>query len=201
MPTHPLRIAPELISGLLVGTLNVVYLHYSRYARGDTLWIREVWRPHLGGSHSRVEYPEGPSKNTVGRDAEALITHVKTHGGVIEFAGASTALQHSDAWVAASRMPRWASRFALRVTAVDYVRVSTLTEADAIAAGFDWAAPHWPNPRDVPERDEPNDGPAPVRGERGFALDNMRRRWDATSWAGLWHSNPVATRVTFEVNR
>lgn len=200
MSTHPLRVPPELIPGLLTstGTIGVLYLRGSRCQPGDTLWVREPWRPHLGGSHSRVEYPEGPSKNTVDRDAEALIAYIKRHGGVIEFAGASRALRHTDAWVPASRMPRWASRITLRVTAVSHVQVHALTEADAVAAGFDWVAPHWPNPRDVPDREEGNAGPLPLRGVRGFALDNFRRRWDAdTRSDAQWATNPTATRVTF----
>lgn len=141
-------------------------------ATGDRLWVRENWAPSTKGNGNRYEYAAD---------------------------GASRFDILDERWRPSIHMPRAASRLSLDITEVRAERVREITEEDAIAEGCDWAAPHWPNPRDEPARDEPNDGPAPERGHRGFARDNFRRLWDSLTSAGSkWADNPWVWVVRFK---
>jgi hypothetical protein len=81
---------------------------------GDTLWVREAWRP-LG---------DAPLSECVGTD------DIKFHATTDEFEASVFK------WRPSIHMPRWASRITLKVTDVRVQRLQDISEADAISEGI-----------------------------------------------------------------
>lgn len=157
---------------------------------GDRLWVRETWAPvspHEGEAaveECRIEYR-----------ADVPAGHLP--GG---WHNAEPGDSDIIRWRPSTQMSRWASRITLEVTDVRLQRLQDITEEDARAEGCDPAAPHWPNPRDVPERDEdPGVVGYPPAGA-SFAIDNFRRLWDSAYGKRRgcsWADNPWVFAVSF----
>lgn len=88
----------------------------------DRLWVKEAWAYYGGNEYlyqrepSQVQYRATPP-------SEAVI-----YGESVGDRGR---------WRPSIHMPRWASRITLEVVSVRVERVESITEADAIAEGFD----------------------------------------------------------------
>ena len=147
---------------------------------GDRLWLRE-----------RVRVLSYPSPDTAG-----ICYEVDGDTAVVPY---PARLKRTPVGrCIANGCHKEAARAWFEVTGVRVEWVQDITEADARAEGCDWAAPHWPNPRDVPDRDEPNDGPAPSP-DRGFARDNFRRLWNSLTPTGSrWEDNPWVWVIDFK---
>ena len=93
---------------------------------GDTLWVREAWRPeHFGTS---VEYrADGGAKWF---DASAMRT--SDYDAVVRWSKKLA----GGLWAPSIHMPRWASRAVLDVLEVRVERLQSMADEDALAEGF-----------------------------------------------------------------
>lgn len=101
---------------------------------GDTLWVRETWRPVMGGWASWIEYPDG-SSTPASQVAFAAMGEMKRIAVRMSGRSEKGEAVHSEAWHPSIHMPRWASRLSLRVTDVRVQRVQDISEADAQSEG------------------------------------------------------------------
>lgn len=122
---------------------------------GDLLWVRETW------GVSRI-YDGVPP-----REIQGAKVGYASSGGVV-----GVKLRPSI------HMPRWMSRFTLRITDRRVERVQDISEADASAEGFPVRNPDSP-----------------------FGQDNFRMGWDRLNAArGYgWDANPWVWALSFEV--
>lgn len=90
-----------------------------RFARGDSLWVRETWGFDSG---VRVDFKPSGRRDLSGMD---LLAHTLYHadGG------------DAPRWRPSIYMPRWASRLTLEVTGVTAERLQDITEEQAKAEG------------------------------------------------------------------
>lgn len=151
---------------------------------GDTLWVRETWRPVMYALQSVIEYAAGgPTKNAVG-----VFDHLKALKKIairLPKRSPEGDARHSEAWRPSIHMPRWASRLTLRVTDVRVERVQDISEEDA-------------------ERE----GCTSTVLAQGVAADEMEtareqfgRLWAELYGADSWDANPWVWVVGFEVVR
>lgn len=147
--------------------------HSGPYGRpGDRLWVRETW--------ATLDARIAPGCRLAFRADTADGERVRVDAP----------------WRPSIHMPRWASRLTLEVTDVRAERLEEIDTEGCIAEGVDWAAPRWPNPKDAPERDEPNVS-TPSRYGGNFARDNYMRLWDHINGRGAWDANPWVWVVSF----
>lgn len=107
------------------------------------------------------------------------------------------------AWSPASRMPRWASRLTLIVTATKREQLQKISEDDAVAEGmvfrdhgrnqYRQQANGWNSDPAVAER-----GPDYCLGDARWAFANL---WDKTHGQGSWYANPEVVAISFRVVR
>lgn len=149
--------------------------------QGSRLWVREAWRRTCDtDAVCCVAY----------RADGAALHYLCDNGGEgdpTELAGPAGKLWDDDAakWRPSIHMPRWASRITLEVKSVRVERLQDITEAEAIAEGFE---------RDF-RPDGTDYGCGLVHAVEGFAA-----LWDQLN-AGrgyAWESNPWVWRVEFE---
>lgn len=144
---------------------------------GDTLWVRETWRPHMYGWQTQIDYAAGGALDLVGHRPE-VSAWIQRSGGFLDFAGARADI-NTQRWFPSIHMPRWAARLFLRVESVTVERVQDITEEDAEREGVEFGG--WVNHR------------------QAFA-----DLWDSLAPVGLkWADNPWVWRVGFtriEVN-
>lgn len=138
------------------------------YRGGDHLWVREAWAhdaPTLEDCRKNLEDAQGPSQH-YGPYYRADGTH-----------------EDSDLhWRPPFLMPRWASRYTLKITDVTPVRVRNMTVANLIAEGFGTMI----------------DG-AMYAGKQ--EMQNLAASWDAMYAAKgfSWDSNPWVWALTFRL--
>jgi hypothetical protein len=104
-------------------------------------------------------------------------------------------------------LPRLLARCVLRLTEDPRLeRAQDITHLEAVAEGFDWAAPHAFTAKQgrafEDDREDPREvgyEPLPTR-EHGFARDNFIRAWMAlhTKDGERWEDNPLVVRIAFE---
>lgn len=87
----------------------------TEYFAGDTLWVREKWKPH--STFARVPPRDIPISNVFYEADQA-------------YAPSNTP------WVPSIHMPRWASRLTLKVTGIKVERVQDISRADVQAEGI-----------------------------------------------------------------
>jgi len=113
------------------GTSNngqgVVAKHCPYGQPGDTLWVRETWRPmsfgfnQIHGPVVRVQFAADMAMPVMpATEAQYDATHP----------------DRSGLWRPSIHMPRWASRITLEVTAVRVERLQDITDVDIIAEGI-----------------------------------------------------------------
>lgn len=123
---------------------------------GAVLWGRETWRVCGGREY---EYQQDRSQ----------VMYRATHqedGFPLTW--------ESYGWRASITMPRWAARTVRRVAAVRVMRVQEISEADAVAHGFET----------VCMRPSGDDSGTAIHGPHGF-----REQFDADNGPGAWDKN------------
>lgn len=154
------------------------------YAPGDRLWVREGWKV-LG----RERDSEGPELafEYLADGAKFAFTGAEEWGGAL-----AVWRKHGRARRPSIFMPRWASRFTLKINEVRVQRLKSISDADAEAEGIF----HW-------------------RGGWCFEEDGHSYSCAATAFYGLWDSihhdgkeaplcveaNPFVAALTFTVER
>ncbi len=98
---------------------------------GDTLWVRETWRPMVAHSHAMDACDCGDVIVTYAADGEGRF--FSDYAIPAEWV-LPRAAKRGD--VPSLHMPRWAARIFLEVTSVRAERLWSLTEHDARAEGF-----------------------------------------------------------------
>lgn len=130
---------------------------------GDLIWVREqhILCPKSVGMHQWSHTPE-----------EARVMY--TTGGELWLSGPHG--PHYPQFLAASQMPRWASRLTLRITGVRIERLQEVNQEDALANGVEPLLPSG-------------------------AVDAFRHLWYCTHnrKAHLWMNNPLVWVISFEV--
>lgn len=160
---------------------------------GDTLWVRETWRPVMYGWSSCIEYAAGGSMDIKGRREYDALHNFKRIAIRIPKRSPLAEAHHSEAWHPSIHMPRWASRITLRVTSVRVERLHDITEEDARAEGVrpDQTVGEWlggPPP-------SPDIRPKSWRSAR----DQFSCLWDENSGKRApWSSNPWVWVIGFE---
>jgi hypothetical protein len=140
---------------------------------GDQLWLRETWGIHRLDNNGHKEFPNILYKAD---SSTRLVLSQK----VWEYE------QEEFQWRPSIFMPRWASRINLLIKDVRVERLQEISEADAIAEGFEaWAYTG-------------NDG---YDDDFGTAKDGFTRLWDhINALRGYsWASNPWVFMIKFEV--
>lgn len=135
---------------------------------GDRLWVREAFLPckDLGvpckiSEASFVCYRDGDQKYDSGE--------------YFQWRPTSSPDWTKYQFRPSIHMPRWASRFSLKIWGVCCERVQNITEADAFAEGF-----------------VPKDG--------STARAEFQTLWNKINGPGSWVLNPLVWVVTFEVD-
>jgi hypothetical protein len=133
---------------------------------GDRLWVRETWRPLAiiegrCAGNSCVEFPDGGQKY---RD-----------GAYYDPSNHDNFDPAARKWKPSIHMPRWASRITLEITAVRVERLQEISEADAIAEGYE-------------------SDPAP----NDFPLPWLWQLWESINGPGSWALNPWVWVVEFK---
>jgi hypothetical protein len=160
-------------------------LQACRYGQpGDTLWVRETWKPV---PISAYRCSEGVQQTPNPQDADEAAVYKagwdRSSGGV--------------PWRPSIHMPRWASRITLRITDVRVERLQNIegqhpSESDAIAEGVR-AIHHGDGEYYYSAfRDEPHPknwcDPA----------DAFKELWNKINGPGTWDENPWVWVVAFE---
>ncbi len=122
---------------------------------GDTLWVRETWRPVMEGWRSYVEYPYGATLNV---DRDVMAPTIMKSGGALRFPGASK--KHSNEnWRPSIHMPRWASRVSLRIAETGLERLGDIKIIDCLADGVGSRAEFFKFWNDIHGEDATNKNP------------------------------------------
>ncbi len=172
---------------------------------GDTLWVRETWRPmsfgfnQIHGPVVRVQFAADMAMPVMpATEAQYDATHP----------------DRSGLWRPSIHMPRWASRITLEVTAVRVERLQAISEADARAEGIreNWCGDDLQGVAGSRPWKEELDGwmdYTPGRGDGDGAEDwealmpreSFRTLWDSiNAERGYgWTVNPWVWVVEFEV--
>jgi hypothetical protein len=141
--------------------------------RGDTLWVRETWRPLVDGELGDcIEYradlgrvkPSGLDENTGFRfsaDCDAGEGRLRS----------------------SIHMPRWASRILLEVVRVRVGRLQDISTADAKSEGVEI---------------DPRHGGGACDWLPGTYLDGYKKLWESINGAGSWAANPWVWVVEFD---
>ncbi len=153
---------------------------------GDTLWVREAWRP-IG---------DAPLSECVGTD------DIKFHATTDEFEASVFK------WRPSIHMPRWASRITLKVIDVRVQRLQDISEADAIAEGINtdvWETviPYLKDPEQAAAHDlgtrafyDPsNDAPDCVKLSAKAAFEGL---WTSINGQASWDADPWVVAYTFK---
>jgi len=153
---------------------------WQRVQPGDRLWVRE------SGYLLREAYEHKPSVGDLYRDAgfeftaDGKITPVRSYDTPIEeWVGECARISRPSI-----HMPRWASRLTLTVTAVRFERLQEISEEDAGAEGWPFAA----RSQGVPLRDA-----SPI-----WWFGNL---WNDLHGTDAWDANPEVVAIAFTVAR
>lgn len=151
-------------------------LSFSKYAKGDLLWVQETWRKWTDGD---TECGCGEQCACVGAKTKVCY---RADGMEIE----AEDRECGTVWHPSTQMPRWASRITLEVTDVRVWRLQDITEADATAEG--------------------STGYVSKCGDFGESpVEQFQDVWNATQGKPhknrpdtSWHANPWVVAVTFK---
>jgi len=154
-----------------------------RWQPGDTLWVRETWKPGAWREDGRVAVDYRASlelTNTpwchppnfddiwpVWTDELMRNGSVCDHDGIHHWQAGNSPMR----WRPSIHMPQWASRITLAVEAVRVERLQDIGEADACAEGW------------------PKDENGPIVWHSAL--------WDTINGAGSWDANPWVSVTTF----
>ena len=132
---------------------------------GDVLWVRECWR-----------------LQAVGGSCDYISIWYRADGAVRQFdvpSGLSAGITWK--WHPSIHMPRWACRLFLNVTRVRCERLQDITEADAIAEGFEYCPPLPLEPRNkfAEAWDALYFYPQPIK-QKGTIVGYRSFPWDGT---------------------
>jgi hypothetical protein len=135
---------------------------------GDTLWVRECWRPeHFDTS---VEYRADKGVKLF----DASMMRTSDYDDAVRWSK-----KLAGRWAPSIHMPRWAARTVLDVLEVRVERLQDMTEEDARAEGV-----------------EPHEYPYCAEGARHRM--SFARLWDTVYPAMPWASNPWVWVVRFK---
>lgn len=201
---RPIIFSAPMVRALLEGrktmTRRLTPSHLELAQPGDSLWVRESWRPGAWrgddeGGRIAVDYRASPEENRtpwlrvppaswrplwlkLGDEAEAAAC-----------AGRGSTRRNSDgdgwtwdrgdspcAWRPSIHMPRWASRLTLTVAAVRVEPLQAISDEDAAAEGV--------APRAEAE---------PI----GMAAYRFRELWDSLHGPDAWDANPEVVALSF----
>ena len=176
--------------------------HGCRYGHpGDRLWVRETWCTDSSLDAQRpssfIAWPVKYLADNAARTCGAIFgnTNGKTRPSIY--------------------MPRWASRITLEVTGVRIERLHDITEADAMAEGFQpkpWG-PWWQGYRDMGglslvHQESPGESPPdwmiePKRMQdrpwlNRSAFSEFRALWWSINGADSWDANPWVWAIEFK---
>ena len=138
---------------------------------GDRLWVQETWR-HT--AHDLDEARRITEDIMSGTAVDYAATYIDKCMRELGFSRDDAEMAFDfEEWRHHSKMPRWASRILLEVTAVRVERLQDISEADAMAEGC-YTDPACP------------------------AYDAYRSLWESINGPGSWDANPYVWVVEFK---
>jgi hypothetical protein len=145
---------------------------YPRTLRDQVFWVQEAWGYWEGAPLAAHRFVANPVSG------DPAVWSIDFNGGHGPFV---------KKWRPAPQMPRWASRYTMRVTSIRVERVQEITEDDARAEGM------------IPYRGGwvcglPWEGTIP-----STALDAFRWDWEGRHGPRAWRSNPWVIRMACDV--
>lgn len=158
----------------------LIYTQRNKVQPGDRLWVRERWGCPPA-DHPRVKDGRKPQRGdrVVFMADPADAWQWRGGHGCADFV-----------WRPSIRMPRWASRLTLVVTATKVERLQDISERDAIAEGIEWYDCCWGIWN--------NNGTMRCGGSPDEAF---RCLWVNLHGTDAWYSNPEVVALTFTVHR
>lgn len=191
------------------------------YATGQSLWVREAWKPGawLDDGRVAVDYRASPEltntpwinlPETVDwgdlwqRWTDELLAagSAPEQDGICRWEPGKSPLR----WRPSVHMPRWASRLTLVVTDVRVERLQDISETDAIAEGLATISKDggrlWKY--GIPDSDG-----LPGTDDHGWPWSEWQRDpvlafsriWNETYGPDAWDKNPWLTAITFEAHQ
>lgn len=151
---------------------------WQRVQPGDRLWVREAWATHWANDNLAPS-DISPMHWSVRYLADDHVRRARD--------GSLAEVGQCKKGRPSIRMPRWASRLTLTVTAVRVEHLQDISEADAVAEGA------YPPPAGTDD-----DG---MRYDAGTSRDGFRGIWNSLHGEGAWAANPEVVAITFSVDR
>lgn len=142
---------------------------FCRYGQpGDTLWVRETWKPV---PISAYRCSEGVQQTPNPQDADEAAVYKagwdRSSGGV--------------PWRPSIHMPRWASRITLRITDIRVARLQSVSHEDCEAEGCPGGH-----------------GSIPGYPYSATPREHFQTLWNKITGPGAWDDNPWVWAISFE---
>lgn len=148
-----------------------------RVQAGDTIWSREAFAHCYKGNAE----PATRKPHDVAYRAGGFTVDRYTHG----------------LWTTALHMPRWAARYAARVTSVRFERLQSISHDDALAEGVECWRSGW-DTKSAATAFLQGHQAANATGNASVPVRLYYMLWEQINGRGSWDSNPIVLAYSFE---
>lgn len=156
---------------------------------GDSLWVRETWKPDVDDMTSTIRYRADGANISIQNTKSAADAWLGVRRDEEQYP-----YFEEPKWRPSIFMPRWASRITLEITDIRVERLNSISEQDAIAEGLrifneDNANLYYSSI--AHELEWPNDWQLDP-------VDAYRALWEIINGKGSWDANPWVWVVEFK---